>query len=117
MAQPWKHPKTGVLWFRRAVPAALREAIGKREWLKSLGTKNAALSKERYAVEALRFEAAMRDARNGVRRAAQDLTFKEIEALSAEWLRRKIEAHDQILEGGGGAGWEIAYDQIADGAR
>jgi hypothetical protein len=28
---PWKHPDSGVYWFRRAVPADLRALVGKRE--------------------------------------------------------------------------------------
>ena len=40
MSRPHKHPKTGVYYFRRAVPADLRTIIGKREELRSLGTKD-----------------------------------------------------------------------------
>jgi hypothetical protein len=39
MAQPWSHPKTGVYWFRRVVLRDLRELVGKRKELASLGTK------------------------------------------------------------------------------
>lgn len=28
MATPWKHPKTGVYWFRKRVPDDLRAAVG-----------------------------------------------------------------------------------------
>jgi len=28
MASPWRHPKTGVFWFRQAVPQALRLQVG-----------------------------------------------------------------------------------------
>lgn len=31
MSRPWKHPDSGVYWFRRAVPADLREPVGKRK--------------------------------------------------------------------------------------
>jgi integrase len=40
MAYPQKHKKTAVYYFRRAVPAELREAIGKTEWKESLRTKD-----------------------------------------------------------------------------
>lgn len=36
MAQPWKSPN-GIYYFRREVPAAMRDIIGKREWTVSLG--------------------------------------------------------------------------------
>lgn len=41
MARPYPHPKTGVYWLRKAVPAPLRAAVGKREMVQSLGTKDA----------------------------------------------------------------------------
>jgi hypothetical protein len=31
MSRPWKHPKTGVYWFRKAVPEAMRGLVGKVE--------------------------------------------------------------------------------------
>src|SRR5215213_10558112 len=36
-ARPWKHPKTGVYWFRRRVPTRLLAAVGKREEKRSFG--------------------------------------------------------------------------------
>jgi hypothetical protein len=36
---PCKHPKIGVYWLRRAVPADLRALAGKREEKQTLGTK------------------------------------------------------------------------------
>ncbi|WP_433995091.1 DUF6538 domain-containing protein [Afipia massiliensis] len=30
MSRPWKHPDSGVYWFRRGVPADLRALVGKR---------------------------------------------------------------------------------------
>ncbi|WP_318652304.1 DUF6538 domain-containing protein [Bosea spartocytisi] len=40
MARPFKHPKTGVYWFRRVVPKDLRATVGKRGALRSLRTKD-----------------------------------------------------------------------------
>lgn len=40
LAQPWKHPKTGVYYCRISVPQDIREAYGKTEIRKSLGTKS-----------------------------------------------------------------------------
>ncbi|WP_459080512.1 DUF6538 domain-containing protein [Mesorhizobium sp. A623] len=31
MARPFKHPKTGIYWFRKRVPNTLREHVGKLE--------------------------------------------------------------------------------------
>lgn len=40
MARPFKHPKTRVYWFRKAAPKELQDALGKREYLRSLRTKD-----------------------------------------------------------------------------
>jgi hypothetical protein len=57
MAQPWPHPKTGVFWFRRAVPKDLRTPVGKREELVSLATKDPAEARVRYAKVSAEVEA------------------------------------------------------------
>jgi hypothetical protein len=38
--RPFKHPKTGVYWFCKAVPKVLQEALGKREEKRRLCTKD-----------------------------------------------------------------------------
>ena len=40
MSRPWRHPRTGFYWFRKAIPADLRAIIGRREEKFSLRTKN-----------------------------------------------------------------------------
>jgi hypothetical protein len=40
MSRPWKHPKTGVYWFRKVVPEAMRRLVGKVEIRRSLRTKD-----------------------------------------------------------------------------
>nr|WP_047573961.1 site-specific integrase [Methylobacterium sp. ZNC0032] len=45
MARPWKHPKTGIYWFRKRVPDELRARIGKTEEKQSLGTRDPAEAK------------------------------------------------------------------------
>ncbi len=37
MAQPWRHPKTGIFYFRKTVPAPLRAVVGFTEFKVSLG--------------------------------------------------------------------------------
>jgi hypothetical protein len=39
MSRPWKHPRTGVYYFRKVVPEAMRELVGKVEVRRTLGTK------------------------------------------------------------------------------
>ena len=56
MSRPFKHPKTGIYYFRKAVPDDLRAIIGKREEKRSLQTKNPADAKVAYAKVATEVE-------------------------------------------------------------
>ena len=57
MARPWKHPKTGIYWLRKAVPEDLRALVGKREEKRTLGTRDPAEAKRRHAKALLEIEA------------------------------------------------------------
>jgi hypothetical protein len=52
MARPWKHPKTGIYWLRKAVPEDLRPLVGKWEEKRSLTTRDPSEAKRRH-MEAL----------------------------------------------------------------
>lgn len=86
MAQPQRHPKTGVFRFRRVVPHDLRALVGKTEELVSLGTKDAAVARVRYAKLSAEVEARWANLRAGTR----TLTEREAHALATsahdEWL-------------------------------
>lgn len=47
-ARPWRHPKTGMYWFRRRVPKELQPLLGRCEERRTLGTKEPALAGTRY---------------------------------------------------------------------
>lgn len=64
-SRPFKHPKTGTYYFRRAVPLALRAAIGKREWKETLGTKDAQTARMLHTAVAARYDAIYWQAVNG----------------------------------------------------
>jgi integrase len=83
MIRPFKHPKTGVYWLRKVVPAPLRTAVGKRELIKSLGTKDPREAKGRAGPVGERFEAIIAAAQIGGDR----LTQREIDAMCGEWYR------------------------------
>ena len=61
MATPWKHPRTGVYWFRKAVPARLRSALS-REFKRTLDTKDPEEAKRRFPRAVLEYEALRRQA-------------------------------------------------------
>lgn len=50
MSSPWKHPKTGVYWIRRRVPAHLVALVGRSEEKQSLRTKDPAEAKRAFSL-------------------------------------------------------------------
>ena len=85
MSRPFKHPQTGVYYFRKAVPQDLRPILQKVEEKRSLGTKDSALARKLHAEVAAEVERLWR-----VHRAKPSpLTQREITALAGlayhEW--------------------------------
>lgn len=48
-ARPFKHPRTGVYYFRRVVPRDIRPLVGKREDKRTLGTKDPVEARKLHA--------------------------------------------------------------------
>lgn len=88
MSRPWKHPTTGVYYYRRATPDDLRAVIGKREEKRSLGTKDPAAAKAAHAAVAAEVEAKWKNLRAGV----QAITNKRAHAIAGEFYRTLIAA-------------------------
>jgi hypothetical protein len=78
MVRPWKHPKTGVYWFRRGVPADLQPRVGKREELRTLKTKDPVEARRLFAEVLLEVEERWANLRRPPRR----LYPEEIAALA-----------------------------------
>ena len=91
MPQPWKHPKTGVYYFRKVVPERLRRVVGRREIKLSLRTKDLREAKLRYPEAAARVDQMLQRANGGTVR----LTHKQILALAGEWYRRELAAREE----------------------
>jgi hypothetical protein len=49
MSRPFKHPKTGIYWFRKRVPADLVPILGRHEVTESLETRDASEAKQLHA--------------------------------------------------------------------
>jgi integrase len=106
MSRPWKHPKTGVYYFRKVVPDELRSLVGRGEVRKSLGTKTPREAALRHAEEAAKV-AAQWDA---LRRGPEPLTLKEATALAGLWYRWFVPKYEDD-PGTDPAAWtEMAYD-------
>jgi len=88
MASPHKHPRTGVYYFRRAVPEDLRPIVGKREELRSLRTKDPAVARQRHADVAVEVERYWQALRSG----PITLTNQQITALAGILYREETSA-------------------------
>ncbi len=94
MSRPQRHPKTGVFYYRRAIPGDLRKFYsprpnGKGPWeeKRSLGTKDAGEARVRHAQVAAEIEAKWA----GFRAGRVVLTQKQITALAGEAYRELVQ--------------------------
>ena len=95
MAQPIKHPQTGIYQLRRKVPETLREALG-REYKRSLGTRDPQEAKSRFAAAWVESEQSFALAR-AQSSGEYVLSRMDAEQLAARWFR----AEQERLEGSG----------------
>jgi integrase len=86
MLHLWRHPKSGIFYFRQAVPEEHRPAVGKREIKFSLHTTDPKEAKLRYPDAAARANEILQRATGGERH----LTHKQVLALAGEWYRREL---------------------------
>src|SRR5438270_5853861 len=93
----WKHPKTGIYWFRRATPRDLMAARGQleafdikvpREALKTLGTRDPDEAERLACEENQRCVARWNSWRKLLADGPRVLSQKEVFALSAQIARR-----------------------------
>ncbi|HEV2557939.1 MAG TPA: site-specific integrase [Microvirga sp.] len=89
MTRPWKHPKTGIYWLRRAVPAELRPLVGKREEKQSLQTRDPAEAKRRHALALAQIDERWAQ----LRRGPTELTEKEAAGIALPVENRWIALH------------------------
>ena len=99
MARPYKHPRTGVYYFRQRVPTDLRPLLGDKIVSRSLGTKEPEAAKLRN-VDEVRKQALIWA---GHRKKPDPLPFQQIVALSGILYRDHIAAME--LEPGEPAVW------------
>jgi len=93
--RPWKHPDTGIYYFRRGVPEVLRPLVGKREEKVSLETRDWREAGPRHAAVAAEVSARWERLRQAAApKPLVRLTHKEAVALAGEICRRRIAAHE-----------------------
>jgi integrase len=91
MSRPWKHPDTGIYWYRKRVPDALRTIVGKREHKETLRTRDPQLAKIEHARVAAEVEARWRQLASGT----QTLTQKQAQAIAGEIYRDMVTEHEE----------------------
>jgi integrase len=107
MSRPYKHPKTGVYYFRKAVPDDLRAIIGKREEKVSLGTKVPAEAKIAHA----KIAAEVENRWKALRSKPEPLTHRQIVALAGDMYRELV---NHMTEEPGEPGiWDTVLQHIA----
>jgi integrase len=89
MSRPHKHPKTGIYWLRRRVPADLVDTLGRREVTRSLETRDPGEAKTRHAQAVSEIEAQWAN----LRRGSRDLTEREAHALAVKIYDNWLAAH------------------------
>ena len=95
MAQPFKHPVSGIFYLRRKVPTELRVAMGRREIKWSLKTRDAGVAKSLFAAAWLASEELIEQAKAQVG-GQQTLTDAEIQDLAAQWLHEEMEKTESV---------------------
>lgn len=93
MAQPFKHPTTGVYYIRRRVPEGLQATLG-REYKRSLQTRDPIEAKARFAAEWCKSEEAFSLARAQLSGTSL-LNARDIQQLAARWFRSELQQVEQ----------------------
>lgn len=94
MARPWKHPKTGVYYFRKRVPAGLVRKVGRAIEKGSLGTKNEREANKLFTLVAAEYEHRWEQLRSiPVERVLPEIKLgpRQITALSGQ-------IHDELMD-------------------
>ncbi|MBM0206586.1 hypothetical protein JNW90_28945, partial [Micromonospora sp. STR1s_5] len=86
MSRPFKHPKTGIYWFRKAVPADLRPIVGKREEKRSLGTRDPDKARGQHARVLVEVEERWAKLRAGPKSLTEREAHEIARVVHDEWL-------------------------------
>ncbi|MBD1388557.1 site-specific integrase [Neiella sp. HB171785] len=103
MTSPWKHPQTGVYYFRRAVPADIKKAVGRSLIKKTLGTKDPEEAKRLIVPHIAESDELFRMARlRADQEVSHSITAKDAAIIASRWYERM---KDEIDAKGGDVGF------------
>jgi integrase len=108
---PYLYIRNGVYYFRRAIPPAYRERLGKREHLVSLGTGRRAEAMAAYAKVLAQTQAQLAspparaaDPRNAPRSA--EFSRNALEDAARQWVAYRVDADDPgVADNAADVGW------------
>ena len=86
MSRLFQHPKTGVFWLRKRVPADLVAVLGKTKERYSLKTRDPAVAKQRHAEELLKLEKRWAGLRSGPKSLTEMKAHELARAAHDHWL-------------------------------
>lgn len=110
MAQPFKHPVTGIFYIRRKVPKALQGALT-REYKRSLGTRDPEEARRAFALAYEESEQVFALARAQAQ-GLQMLTARDLQILAGRWFDKALSEAEAtgdfsgLLAEGPTTGWE-----------
>lgn len=91
MASPYRHPKTGIYWFRKAVPDSLRDVVGKSIVQRTLGTKDRKEAIARFLVVARE----MAEHWEALQLPPEKLTTRQRQGVLGEFYKWVVERHTE----------------------
>jgi len=91
MSRPQKHPKTGIYRARKVVPSDLRELVGKRELIETLGTKDPAAARRLHPEALTRFDNLLAAARARLEGRTVPVTPRQIAEMAGEVYRQQVQ--------------------------
>ena len=107
MSRPWKHPKTGMYWFRKVVPDGMRGLVGRTEVRRTLRTKDPREAARRFTEVAATVAAEWEVLRQG----PKPLTRQQAAALAGLWYRWFIPIFEEDV-GEDPDGWLIWSEEL-----
>jgi hypothetical protein len=109
MSRPWKHPKTGIYYYRKVVPKAMRKLVGLVEVRQTLGTKDPREAALRHTQVAATVAAEW----EALRRGPKPLTAREASALAGLWYKWLIPIFEKDV-GEDPEGWMMMSENLSE---
>jgi len=95
MSTPYKHPKTGIYYLRKAVPKELHQSLNKKMINWSLGTRDPDKAKQLFPSKLHKCEVLFENARNGF-----SITKSNAFEMARRWFKKSLNEDEAQRESG-----------------